>query len=72
LDRMHRIGLCLAIWEIGEWLEEWTFSYIHPTSQQRCGKFGLDIAGFVSKCHFCTYPLVFHPKFGDVPLELDR
>jgi len=20
------------------------------------------------KCHFCTY----HPKFGDVPLELDR
>jgi len=23
------------------------------------------------KCHFCTYLLVFHPKFGDVPLELD-
>jgi len=24
------------------------------------------------KCHFCTYLLVFCPKFGDVPLELDR
>jgi len=24
------------------------------------------------KCHFGTYPLSFHPKFGDVPLELDR
>jgi len=24
------------------------------------------------KCHFFTYPLVFHSKFGDVPLELDR
>jgi len=23
-------------------------------------------------CHFCTYPLVFYPKCGDVPLELDR
>ena len=23
------------------------------------------------KYHFCTYPLVFHPKFGDVTLELD-
>ena len=20
------------------------------------------------KCHFCTYPLIFHQKFGDVPL----
>ena len=24
------------------------------------------------KYHFCTYPLVFHPIFGDVPLELYR
>jgi len=24
LDRMHRI--CVAIWETGEWPEEWTFS----------------------------------------------
>jgi len=23
------------------------------------------------KCHFCTYP-VFCPKFGDVPIELER
>ena len=25
-----------------------------------------------SKCHFCTYTLLFHPKFGDVALELDQ
>jgi len=24
------------------------------------------------KCHFYTYPLIFHPKFGDVPLKLDQ
>jgi len=24
------------------------------------------------KYHFCTYPLIFHPKFGDVLIELDR
>jgi len=23
-------------------------------------------------CHFCTYRLVFHQKFGYVPLEYDR
>ena len=28
LDRMHRI--CVAIWETGEWPEEWTFSTFIP------------------------------------------
>ena len=28
LDRMHRI--CVAIWETGEWPEEWTFSTFVP------------------------------------------
>ena len=28
LDRMHRI--CVAIWETGEWPEEWTFSTLIP------------------------------------------
>jgi len=28
LDRMHRI--CVAIWETGEWPEEWTFSIFIP------------------------------------------
>jgi len=27
---MHRIGLCVAIWETGEWPEEWTFSTLIP------------------------------------------
>jgi len=22
------------------------------------------------KCHFCIYPRVFHPNFGDIPMEL--
>jgi len=28
LDRMHRI--CVAIWETGEWTEDWTFSTFIP------------------------------------------
>ena len=28
LDRMHR--MCVAIWETGEWPEEWTFSTFIP------------------------------------------
>ena len=28
LDRMHR--MCVAIWETGEWPEEWTFSTFTP------------------------------------------
>ena len=28
LDKMHRI--CVAIWETGEWPEEWTFSTFIP------------------------------------------
>jgi len=44
---------------------------------RHCSKFGprllrfRDIAGFVSQILLYTYPLVFHPKFGDA-LELDR
>jgi len=31
-----------------------------------------NIAGFVSQMPLLNMPLVFHPKFGDIPLELDR
>jgi len=33
LARMHRI--CVAIWETGEWPEEWTFSTFIPLPQKR-------------------------------------
>ena len=32
LDRMHRI--CVAIWETGEWPEEWTFSTFIPLPKE--------------------------------------
>jgi len=32
LDRMHRI--CVAIWESGEWQEEWTFSTFIPLAKK--------------------------------------
>jgi len=41
LDRMHRI--CVAIWETGEWPEEWTFSTFIPLPKKgdlkRCANY---------------------------------
>ena len=49
LDRMHRI--CVAIWEIGEWTEEWTFSTFIP----------LPNIGDLKQCvHYRTIALVSH------------
>ena len=41
LDRMHRI--CVAIWETGEWPEEWTYSTFIPLPKKgdmkQCGNY---------------------------------
>jgi len=51
LDRIHRI--CVAIWETGEWPEEWTFSTFIPLPKK----------GDLKQCANCrTIALVFLRK----------
>ena len=64
--RMHRV--CVAIWETGEWPEEWTFSTFIPLPKK----------GDLKQCaHYRTIALVSHvgaklQATNRVPRPVDR
>jgi len=61
LDRMHRI--CVAIWETGEWLEEWTFSTFIPLPKK----------GDLKQCaNYRTIALVSHASKILLRIILER
>jgi len=46
----------------------YTYFYRHSVVTLTVDRFVSEISLVLyRKCHFCTYTLVFHPKFGDVP-----
>ena len=61
LDRMHRI--CVAIWETGEWPEEWTFSTFIPLPKK----------GDLKQCaNYRTIALVSHVRMILLRIILER
>jgi len=61
LDRMHRI--CVAIWETGEWPEEWTFSTFIPLPKK----------GDLKQCaNYRTIALVSHASKIFLRIILER
>ena len=61
LDRMHRI--CVAIWETGEWPEEWTFSTFIPVPKK----------GDLKQCaNYRTIALVSHASKILLRIILER
>jgi len=61
LDRMHRI--CVAIWETGEWPEEWTFSTFIPLPKK----------GDLKQCeNYRTIALVSHASKILLRIILER
>jgi len=61
LDRMHRI--CVAIWETGEWPEEWTFSTFIPLQKK----------GDLKQCaNYRTIALISHASKILLWIILDR
>jgi len=61
LDRMHRI--CVAIWETGEWPEEWTFSTFIPIPKK----------GDLKQCaNYRTIALVSHASKILLRIILER
>jgi len=61
LDRMHRI--CVAIWETGEWPEEWTFSTFIPLPKK---------GDFKQCANYRTTALVSHASMILLQIILER
>jgi hypothetical protein len=65
LDRMHR--MCMAMWETGEWPEEWTYSTFIPLAKKgdikQCGNYrAIALASHASKVLLMITPERVHLK----------